>query len=139
MSLLNLPQPKIDGWWIIHTGRPFCKLLDPMLDKESKSVQEAVENGSESVADHKLCKKLKTLDYPVENLPYNEKRIKTQCFAEADKNGDFITNDPVLVRKIWAEVQKMPPVDTPFERGLKPNLDPMCHEIPSGEDKPVKK
>jgi len=140
MKLLkNVEVPKVEGYWIIHTGRPFYKLFDMTKDRDTALLLKAREKGEEQ--EHPLAKPFRVKDFPAENISYSPKRVQDCLYAEADEFGDFHTTDPMQARTIWEAIKNDPPVDTKDGRkGVTPYLDQICHPIPEFKDltKPTK-
>jgi hypothetical protein len=122
--------------WTFRTYRPWMKIWDTMRNPKAKRLFEAYEN--DTIENEALAKKFDKKHLAYASLDFNPANLnetRQYVVAEADVDGDFITDDPLTARRIYIEVETLPLINHPVtKKPVKYELDKSSPPVPSEEE-----
>ena len=123
------------NFWIIKSYRPKMKLVDVFRNPVVKALYDI--RTSDDILVHPRARGMKAYLNIHASLDHTPEELKDMVWAEADEDGDFITEDPVLAFAITQELDKCGTLNNP-NHPLKPpvkwELEKMSASIPTKEE-----
>lgn len=109
--------------YFIHTYRPNMKFMDPTLDPTTARLKSMV--GSDELYKDPACRTFNAKNSSWLSLDLTEDQVKSTIWAEADNDGDIVTDDPIVAYQVIKALEKCGPIKHPF----KPAAAPIKYEV----------
>ena len=122
-------------FWVIKSYRPNMKLVDIFRNPVVKALYEM--RSSDEILTHPRARSMKAYLNVHGSLDHTEEEVKEMTWAQADQDGDFIVEDPVLAFAITQELEKCGTINNPFhplKLPVKWELEKMSAPMPSKEE-----